>query len=270
MNDQQETVSGRRTFNLALLLRLPSYAWCFAQCVVLFRNPISFVYHYITGSAPAGRKVVLRSGLEIHLSDHPHDIRTVFVVFIKKDYGRVSPGAVVLDFGSNIGVFALYAAHAGARKIYSFEPNQRNYDALVRNVEANGLKNVIVPFKRAVSPVAHQTVKFALASGPYNQILEDEKSSNDYELVDTTSIEAILSDHALGSVDLLKADCEGAEYDILMRASASLLSRIRAIRIEFHRWPMEELILHLKRQGFACVHLDRENAVAWFEREGAR
>jgi hypothetical protein len=53
---------------------------------------------------------------------------------------------------------------------------------------------------------------------------------------------------------LLKLDCEGAEYDILLNASGPLLSKIRQIAVEYHvgltPHQPEELAERLERDGF--------------------
>ena len=45
------------------------------------------------------------------------------------------------------------------------------------------------------------------------------------------------SRNALERVDLLKMDCEGAEYEILYGTPDRYLERIREIRMEYHQLP---------------------------------
>jgi len=47
-------------------------------------------------------------------------------------------------------------------------------------------------------------------------------------------LEAVLAAHNLGKVDLLKLDCEGAEYEILIGGSFSVLAKIDRIIMEYH------------------------------------
>jgi hypothetical protein len=44
----------------------------------------------------------------------------------------------------------------------------------------------------------------------------------------------LLDTHQLESVDLLKVDCEGGEYDILPDAPDDVLRRVRNIVFEYH------------------------------------
>jgi hypothetical protein len=52
--------------------------------------------------------------------------------------------------------------------------------------------------------------------------------------VAAVSLADALARLATDRVDLLKLDCEGAEYDILMRTTPDVLSRIDRIVMEYH------------------------------------
>lgn len=253
----------KRMFALKKILAIPSHSWYFVKCIFLFKMPFSLIYHYIRGTSLPDKMVLLRNGLKITLSDHPHDIRTVFVIFVRNDYGRVNRDDIVVDIGANIGIFSLYAAFCGAKKVYSYEPNQKNYDVLVHNIKINGLEGTIKPHKLIVSAVAGQRMKFPLSSGPYNRIIPNEDTTNSYELVPTTTIDSIVSDNTLGRVGLLKADCEGEEYNLLFNTNQDTFSKIKNIRLEFHRWPLGDLIAHLRTHGFVVNYIHREKAVMW-------
>jgi hypothetical protein len=58
----------------------------------------------------------------------------------------------------------------------------------------------------------------------------------------------------LESCDLLKLDCEGAEYGILFNAPPELLQKIQRIVLEFHEQVTEytraDLVRFLQVQGF--------------------
>jgi hypothetical protein len=63
-------------------------------------------------------------------------------------------------------------------------------------------------------------------------------------------------------VDVLKIDCEGGEYDILLAAEDALLERVKAIVLEYHPvrdHSLEELRTRLSRSGFLLQeHADDE------------
>jgi len=256
----------RTGLSLKNIPQVPKYIYYFIKCLFVFKNPFNVIYHYITESSPKERVVVLRNGLTICLSDHPHDIVTVFVVFIRKDYGRVASNSVVIDIGANIGVFSLYAASQGARKVYAYEPSQQAYDVLLRSISANHLESVISPSRRAVSKTHGETVRMAVGSSPYNQVLTGDVAEN-YQEISTTTLERILLDNRIDRVDLLKMDCEGAEYDILFNADPRSLATIKEMKMEFHRGDIDGLVDHLQQRGYRVLSMDRFSASLWLRRD---
>jgi len=229
--------------------RIHLYVWYVAKVFLLFRRPIRFLRHYVARTRPSEGVVEFRDGLRIHLSDHPHDVITVFVIFVRRDYGEIPSGSTVLDVGANIGVFALYAARAGAHAVHAFEPNTAAYEYLQRNVRENGLEQVIRTYRLAVSGRAGDRVNFPVAASVYNRIA-DAGSPGEFEVVETTSLRRILEAGGMASVDLLKLDCEGAEYGILMGEERAPLERVGSIRMEYHEGRADELVSFLEASRF--------------------
>ncbi len=62
--------------------------------------------------------------------------------FLRSFLAEVSPGDVVFDIGSCVGLFALPAAQKGGR-VVAFEPDPGFRAALVRNVKINRLERLI-------------------------------------------------------------------------------------------------------------------------------
>ena len=225
------------------------YLCWFAKVFVLFRRPFSFLSHYLRRTSPGDRLVEMRDGTRFHLSGHPHDVITLFVIFVREDYGRFPPGGTVVDIGANLGAFALYAARLGARTVLAYEPNGAAFGCLQRNVEANRLFGTVKPRRLAVSAVAGQNAKIPAAPSVYNRIASEEATGN-LEIVRTTSLAEILAHDATSGIDLLKLDCEGAEYGILLGAAPSDIGRVREIRMEYHCGQETELKRHLEDAGF--------------------
>jgi FkbM family methyltransferase len=247
------------------------YAWWFVKCVLLFKQPLKFLSAYLTQTAPKERVVELRDGLKIYLSEHPHDVVTVFVVFVKEDYGDIPEGSEVLDVGGNIGVFSLYAAHKKAAHISVYEPNSEAFRVLERNIVENKLSAVISAYQLAVTSVGGRTVKFPKKASMYNQAISDDAQNAietiETETVGTESIAAILS--SAQQIDLWKMDCEGGEYDILFGSTPEIFEVVREIRMEYHGGKTTEIERLLNAQGFVknLHRADGENAgMMWFSK----
>jgi FkbM family methyltransferase len=248
------------------IIRAPRYLVYMIKCLFVFKTPFSIIRHYVRRTSPRSKIIVMRNGLKIHVSDHPHDIITILVIMAKQDYGRVERDSLVIDIGANIGVFSLFAARAGAKKVYAVEPNQRAYEILLRNIAANAYQDVIIPFKLAMSSTSGQQVKFPVAPSPYNQILPGDVMK-DYELVKTTNLEDFLNASEIARADLLKLDCEGHEYEIFFKTPDVVFSMIGRIVMEFHPGPVQDLITFLKRHRHNLTHFDPDSAILKFVRE---
>lgn len=228
--------------------------------VRLFNDPIGTLNCYIKRNSPS--VVSFKDGTKIHLSSNPDDIVTVFVVYFHHDYGSIVPGSVVVDIGANIGVFAVYAATKGAKRVYAFEPNIEAYTILCENVRSNGLEDVIRPFNCAISD-KDGMVRIPRQSSPYNSIIKNDGQDNgrqrpvadvdaEYDSVPAYTLDRILQEQGVERIDMLKLDCEGAEFDILPGLSTSSCNKISDIRMEYHAEP-EALIESLIPRGFKVI-----------------
>jgi FkbM family methyltransferase len=137
---------------------------------------------------------------------------------------------VVIDVGANIGAFSLYAASLGAKKVVAIEPISASYNTFLNNIHKLQLKN-ITTYKNLVASVANQFIPVSLntnagANSMYNV-------SENYEVVETITFDYILNNISSNNI-LLKLDCEGGEYDIIMKATDGNMERISEIMIEIH------------------------------------
>jgi len=159
------------------------------------------------------------------------------------DYDRLEvKGKRVLDVGASIGDTAVYFTLRGAKQVVAFEPYPFPYSYALKNVEANGLKNVKV-VNAGVS--GHDgTVKVTRGE---TTTLDDLKASDEPDAVEVPiySLDRVLEEY--GPFDVMKTDCEGCEYDAI--ASSKGIGEIKQIQIAYHYGP-ERLLEALKSAGF--------------------
>jgi FkbM family methyltransferase len=218
------------------------------------RRPVSVLRHYLNQTSP--EYVDLRSGHRFYFSSHPHDLVSFCLVFLKEEYGQIERKDVVCDVGANIGSFTIYAAIAGAKKVYSFEPSLEAFETLSRNVAINHLADVVTPVHGAVTGHSGDLISFPLKSSPFNTVVTNpsheipmDRLSDDlrkhvlaaasepgaeYEKVPTISLGDFLADEGIAYVDFVKMDCEGAELLILPTLTTITMGRIGKIRMECH------------------------------------
>ncbi|MEY4385625.1 MAG: hypothetical protein RLY20_908 [Verrucomicrobiota bacterium] len=174
----------------------------------------------------------LRSGTSIK-DDSGALTGTMAVVFIRREYGSARGLKTVLDIGANMGCYALYAADAGPEaKIYCYEPEQKNFEQLKQNVAHNKLEARIATINCAV----------AGNSGDRDLAVGD-ALLNSFHIIPTharnqrvscVTIREIIKAHKLEAIDMLKMNCEGAEYEILESCTPEEFEHIRRIRLEYH------------------------------------
>lgn len=136
----------------------------------------------------------------------------------------------VIDIGANIGAFSLYAASLGAKNVISVEPISASYNTFLGNIYRTGL-TTITTLKKLISEQARQFIRVSLndnagANSMYNV-------SDNYEVVETTTFSDLMH-NIPGNDILLKLDCEGAEYDIIMNARTEDMRRVNEIMLEIH------------------------------------
>ena len=72
----------------------------------------------------------------------------------------VKPGDIIVDAGANVGYYTVIGSRlVGDRgKVYAFEPDPSNFELLRKNVELNGLKNVVLDAQGPVESQGHREV----------------------------------------------------------------------------------------------------------------
>ncbi|HJH26340.1 MAG TPA: hypothetical protein C5S37_06075 [Methanophagales archaeon] len=133
-------------------------------------------------------------------------------------YFKPKEGDIVVDCGAHVGKYTLPASKmvGGDGKVIAVEPHPENYEALLRNININGFRNIL----------AFNVVAFDYGG----QILLNESGhdagysvkgtiSGDSILVKARTLDSILlGDLGLSKVDYMKIDVEGAEVEVLKGA----------------------------------------------------
>ena len=138
---------------------------------------------------------------------------------------QLSPDSTLLDVGACEGLFAFRALRDGlAKRVLCFEPSQQMAALLRRGAEANGLIDGIAIECSGVgrrSGLARMVHGDNPDAGYLDYLPTDEPHA---DTVPVTSIDDYCRDHqlALGPGDLIKADAEGADLDVLLGAEEQL------------------------------------------------
>jgi FkbM family methyltransferase len=249
-------------------MRPHSHVLPLIRAFMVFRNPFAVIFHYVTRTSPRSGQVKLRDGHVIHLSGHPSDVATVFVVFARKEYGDVPPRAVVIDVGANIGAFTIYAARQGAKRIYACEPSEGNYAVLKKNVKDNHYDEIVRPMMLFVAGDRGRKIRFPKKSSPFNfAILEN--PNKEFAELSTVTLDDVVHGENLAIIDFIKMDCETCEYSIIFDGQNDIWKKTEEIRMEYHRGRLDEITIFFDALGFSMIKNNVFSAIhgiVWFRR----
>jgi FkbM family methyltransferase len=141
----------------------------------------------------------------------------------------------VIDIGANVGFFSIFSASKLKQpKIVAFEPVKRNFEKLEKNTASSNQYVTIV--NKAVNNTSEDIVLKFDGTGDIttSASLLENHSGNTEERVRATTLPDIFKDYQIEKLDLLKMDCEGAEYNILYNLPSEYFAKIDCISMETH------------------------------------
>ena len=239
----------------------------------LFENCDLYVQAlYRKGRGP----VVLRThdGLNLTIRQNLWDARIVREIFFDKPYLRhlqLPPRPTIVDIGGYIGDFSVYAAkYLDARRVVVYEPVAENFEILKRNIEGNGFGDRITAENKAVGDAGEIVLNVQKQENDEVHVSGYWYRDAEQRRIPCVTLLDLLKIHQLDSVDLLKVDCEGGEYDIFQRAPDRVFDRIRNIVFEYHRVEgFEAKLAHiLSRLETAGYAVRKDGDIVYASRRG--
>lgn len=184
----------------------------------------------------------MRRTLEDYASNLVHEKATTDL--FKK---TVKNGDVVMDLGANIGYFSLLAARLTGPmgKVFSFEPEPKNYSYLKKNIELNDYDQVQA-FQKAVSnrngttklficdyDTGHHTINKQDGIEAYSRGRKIKEQSIS---IDTVTLDSFIQDKT-NKVDVVKMDVEGAEV-LAFNGMDNILRKNHSLKIFLEFFPL--------------------------------
>jgi len=141
---------------------------------------------------------------------------------------------VIIDIGAGIGEFTIHALSENMEcRVFGIEPFNESFAFLEKNLELNSMENIL-PLQAAVRSKPGKVEVDTFSGDPLQNRIIDRSNNSSVNSVPAITLMSILEDHHIERCGLLKMDCEGGEFDILLSLSPSDLSRFDNIVLEYH------------------------------------
>lgn len=178
----------------------------------------------------------------------------------------------VLDVGAHIGLVTLPVSQVVKGWIYAFEPAAKNLMHLKNHIKYNKISNVkVMPY--LLGAEKQKTVEFyeqSQATGMNSRVVKKNPELYHKTYRNQTTVDAFCSENQIAP-DLIKIDVEGAEYEVIKGAKATLLAYNPSLYLSIHPRELElmgvsveALINLLKEIGYVSID-ERGNQIDQFE-----
>jgi len=201
------------------------------------------------------------NGKKLYYRSSSSDMHLIYQILLKSRYkaeyffpNQINP-KTILDIGGNIGITSIFLAKTFPKAtIYSFEPVIDNFEILKKNTQK--YKNIKI-FNYGLGS-QNGSFKLYLSKDSENfggvslfPSVGGGTESESYSNCDVKEINAVIKDINISSIDLIKIDTEGAEYDILKSLNDEFMRGVSWITGELHGNRDFELLDYLNNLGFS-------------------
>lgn len=157
----------------------------------------------------------------------------VFHKVYNNEFIFVEENDVVVDIGFNCGLFSLDSLSHRPKKIIGIEPNKRLIDNFLECIDSDKIELHNIAISKE-----NKLINFYENDFFGRSTILDEINKNEFKqpiLVQSVNFNDFVKSNGIKSIDFLKIDCEGAEYEIINSIETEYLkNNIRKLAIEFH------------------------------------
>jgi FkbM family methyltransferase len=244
---------------MKLFSKIAYYAASIVTLLTRFERPFQILAIFL------GREGRLPAEIQIKESGLRFSVREAMDVWVIKetcvDADYLPPGGFgadwqVVDIGAGLGDFTVYAAvNCPHGKVFAYEPLAKSYQLLQHNLSLNDVANVEV-FQQATAAVGGlMTAVSDQTEAVSTRFVSDWVDGGETTgAIQVVTLAEILDRMPDGRCDLMKIDCEGCEFDLLLNSPPELLTHIERLTIETHDgytdFSTAHLADYLRQQGF--------------------
>ncbi|MGC9180925.1 MAG: FkbM family methyltransferase, partial [Vulcanisaeta sp.] len=157
---------------------------------------------------------------------------------------------VVVDVGAFVGDSAIYFVLRGAEKVIAIEPHPGAYEEMLENIRLNNMEDRIIPINAGLASrvgwikISHVDVD-STAMTLY-------KFDNFGEVM-TITLGEIINKYSIPNNAVLKMDCEGCEYDVILN-DYEHVKLFSEVILEYHGDLMP--LLNTMKRDYDCSVFD--------------
>jgi len=223
-----------------------------------FKRPwqISGIFLGFPGSLPTevelrgtGWRFSVRSAL---------DVWVIKETCIDQDYLlaiEIDPSWSIVDIGAGLGDFTVLAAAACPDGlVHAYEPHGQSFELLKHNLALNQIDRVACYNEAAGEAASRLRPEHEGGDAVSTSFVKSSGKSPGKSSVPSVDLKQILARLPGEKCDLMKIDCEGCEFEFLIKAGRESLSKVRRLTIEVHDGYFDcaavDLKAHLVENGF--------------------
>jgi FkbM family methyltransferase len=168
---------------------------------------------------------------------------SIVSIFDKGEYDLNVGGKIVVDVGAYIGDSSIYFAIKGAKKVIAIEPHPVAFKEMLENIQLNSLENVIIPINAGLAS-KHGKIRIENVDVESTHRIYHKLGNCESE-VPAITLGDIISRYKINEDAILKMDCEGCEYDIILN-DYEHLKIFKELIFEYHTYtigkPVSEVL----------------------------
>jgi FkbM family methyltransferase len=163
---------------------------------------------------------------------------------------------VVIDVGAFVGDSAIYFALKGAKRVIAVEPHPGAFAEMLENIKLNKMENIIIPVNAGL---ASKSGKVCLENiDNLETTVTYHRPGDCINAVPAVTLGELISRFAVNLDNvMLKMDCQGCEYDVILN-DYEHIRMFKELVFEYHTYvfnkPLDDLLNMLSRD-FRCVKI---------------
>ena len=206
------------------------------------------------------------AGEKIYIRTIRSELKLAVNCLLYEEFGGIESNSpsIIIDAGANIGASTVYfAKRYPEARIIAIEPEQENYEILVKNTSRH--QNIVTIKAALWYEKDTRTIRHRF-TGPWGYTVSttDYAAESTGQEVDCITIPSIMNDYHIEYIDILKMDIEGGEKSVFEYAD-DWIDKVAIVTVELHdRIVMgSSKAFYLATQEFPRFELSGEKIIAY-------